>query len=82
MPGWGSDLGSALYLTEEQCALRCNGIDDCLSFEHSQIEMECNLNRIAEPTTGPYKDFKFCIKGWDLSFDSSYDNLEKNYQPS
>ena len=71
LPGWGSDLGSALELTEGQCAHRCDELHDCLSFEHSQIQMKCNLNRIAEPTSEAYEDFKFCIKGEDLRFDSS-----------
>ena len=76
VPGWGSDLGSALPLTEGQCAFKCNETDECLSFEHSLVEMACNLNRIAEPTTGADKDFKFCIKGWDLAFDSYYCNFQ------
>ena len=71
LPGWGSDLGSALELTEGQCAHRCDERHGCLSFEHSQIQMTCNLNRIAEPTSEAYEDFKFCIKGEDLGLDSS-----------
>ena len=63
LPGWGdSDIGSALDLSLEDCADRCNGETTCLSFEHSPTQMKCNLNKIAEPSGGPYSDFIFCTK--------------------
>ena len=62
MPGTGTDLGSALSLTREQCALKCNEKKECLSFEHSHSQKKCNLNRIRGPTAQSYSDFAFCIK--------------------
>ena len=65
LPGWGTDIGRALDLTRQQCAEKCNGENRCMSFEHSDTEMKCNLNKIAEPSQGPYHDFVFCTKiGW------------------
>ena len=62
VPGWGSDIGSRLDLTLEQCAKRCNNEISCLSFEHSPSKKKCNLNKIAEPTQDPNADFMFCTK--------------------
>lgn len=62
VPGWGSDIGSRLDLTLEQCAKRCNNEIHCLSFEHSPSKKKCNLNKIAEPTQDPNADFMFCTK--------------------
>ena len=62
LPGWGSDLGERLYLSRQQCADKCSKHRDCLSFEHSKTKNLCNLNRIAEPTKGPFEDFAFCVK--------------------
>ena len=62
IPGWGSDLGRRLRLSRQECAIKCNEISDCLSFEQSESKNLCNLNRIAEPTQGPYEDFAFCVK--------------------
>ena len=64
--GWGSDIGTRLSLTREECANACNDQDLCLSFEHSNTALLCNLNKIAEPTTGAnYGDYAFCKKtGW------------------
>ena len=62
VPGMGSDLGSDLTLTREECARKCSEKDECLSFEHSYTEGKCSLNRVAEPTQGPYKDYAFCTK--------------------
>ena len=63
IPGWGdSELGSALLLTREECAQKCNENYACLSFEHSYTEGYCNLNKAAKPTSGPYNDYAFCTK--------------------
>ena len=62
IPGWGSDLGGRLGLSRQQCADECSKNRDCLSFEHSNTRKSCNLNRIAEPTQGPFEDFIFCVK--------------------
>ena len=62
LPGWGTDIGSKLDLSLEDCAERCNGDKTCLSFEHSPTEIKCNLNKIAEPSQGPYLDYIFCTK--------------------
>ena len=62
LPGWGTDIGSALDLTREECEMKCNHEKACMSFEHSPTQMKCNLNKIAEPSQRPYKDFVFCTK--------------------
>ena len=62
LPGWGTDIGSALDLSLENCVKRCDVEKTCLSFEHSRKYMKCNLNEIAEPTQGPTPDFIFCTK--------------------
>ena len=63
LPGWGTDIGSQLDLSLEDCAGRCNSESTCLSFEHSPTEIKCNLNQIAEPSRGTYRDYIFCTKG-------------------
>ena len=62
--GWGTDIGSKLPLTRQECANSCNENSLCLSFEHSNTELLCNLNKIAEPTEGllPFQDYAFCVK--------------------
>ena len=63
IPGWGTNIGSRLSLTKEQCANACNDQYRCLSFEHSKTAMLCNLNKIAEPTKAEnYMDYAFCMK--------------------
>ena len=62
IPGWGSNLGGRLTLSRQECADECNKYQDCLSFEHSDTKELCNLNRIAEPSQGPFQDFAFCVK--------------------
>ena len=67
LPRHGSNIGS-FNVTKEECALKCNGEKTCLSFEHSNTNMKCNLNEIAEPSQGPYLDFIFCTKTGRFSF--------------
>ena len=62
IPGWGSSLGSKMYMTRDRCADECDKFPDCLSFEHSNTEFLCNLNTIEEPTARKYKDYVFCSK--------------------
>ena len=62
VPGTGTDLGAALSLSRMQCAQKCNEKEDCLSFEHSNSQKLCNLNRIRVPTAQTYMDFSFCMK--------------------
>ena len=62
MPGWGTDIGSSLDLTRLKCAEKCNGENSCRSFEHSDTEMKCNLNKISEPSQSPFRDYVFCTK--------------------
>ena len=62
-PGWGTDLGSRLSLSLQECADECSKKTACLSFEQSSSNKLCNLNRVAKPKNqGPYKDFVFCMK--------------------
>ena len=74
LPGWGTDIGSALDLSLEDCAERCNGEKTCLSFEHSPTQIKCNLNKIAEPSGGPYSDFIFCTKIGNFYCSFRYNN--------
>ena len=62
LPGWGNGIGGSYDLTRRECAQKCNGDDRCMSFEHSDTQMKCNLNKIAEPSQGQYLDFVFCTK--------------------
>ena len=63
IPGWGTDIGSALSLTREECADACTDENQCLSFEHSNSASLCNLNKMAEPTNEEnYLDYAFCTK--------------------
>ena len=62
IPGWGTDIGSRLSLTREECANVCTEEEQCMSFEHSNSALLCNLNKIAEPNSGSYKDYAFCTK--------------------
>lgn len=77
IPGWGSDLGGRLRLSRQECAIKCNEKRDCLSFEQSESRNLCNLNRIAEPTQGPYEEFAFCVKEKGKKiFCNAHENLE------
>ena len=67
LPGWGTDIGSALDLTRQECAQKCNGEKRCMSFDHSNTQMKCNLNKIPYPSQGPNKDFIFCTKTGRIS---------------
>ena len=63
IPGWGTSLGSALDANRDECAQKCSELPLCLSFEHSNTELKCNLNTEAEPASnGAYKDYAFCSK--------------------
>lgn len=60
--GWGS-LEEHLHVdVRDDCARICNLRPDCLSFEHSNKEKICNLNREQNPTEHIYKDYAFCSK--------------------
>ena len=45
------------------CSKRCNDEPKCCSFEYSQTEKICNLNKDCAPTSLQFKDYKFCVKG-------------------
>ena len=61
-PEWGSYLGGKLNLNRQECAEACSEKVECLSFEHSNSKMLCNLNLVSKPRTAPYRDFAFCQK--------------------
>ena len=73
IPGWGTDLGSALKVSSrEWCARLCNALSRCLSFEHSSKSQLCNLNTGATPTANKYLDYAFCTKqGLALRYSST-----------
>ena len=60
--GWGSHLGSKLKLNISECAKRCDAEPECLSIEHMNVQMLCDLNTIALPNRGPYYDQVLCRK--------------------
>jgi hypothetical protein len=61
--GWGTELGSKIAVSSrKECADRCDALPKCLSFEHSDTENFCNLNKKAMPTKGKYGDYAFCRK--------------------
>ena len=63
IPGWGTDIGSRISLTREECANACTEEEQCMSFEHSNTALLCNLNKVADPTTeANYEDQVFCTK--------------------
>ena len=66
--GFSSDIGRSLDLTRHECALKCSGEKNCISFQHSYTQMKCNLSEIAEPSQAPYLDFIFCTKTGIFSY--------------
>ena len=62
IPGMGTSLGRDLNANRNECAQKCSQKPKCLSFEHSNTELRCNLNTVAEPSEGQYKDYLFCSK--------------------
>ena len=62
VPGWGTSLSSKFPASREECAASCDRHVDCLSFEHSNTELFCNLNTVESPSVGQYKDYAFCSK--------------------
>ena len=71
LPGWGTGLGSRLPLTRQGCADKCSGKDECLSFEHSNSQMLCNLNKVALPSRPRNSDFTFCMKTGKLLIENT-----------
>jgi hypothetical protein len=66
--GWGkvNGRGGGETVTEcNKCAELCSSDTVCKSYECSPSEKRCNLNHVATATSGPYKDYNFCVK--DLS---------------
>jgi len=65
IPGWGTvdGVGGAQRVPHcDQCARLCSNNANCLSYECSMTDLNCNLNNVANPTTGAYKDYAFCTK--------------------
>ena len=67
---FGSITGP-MTATLKECAKRCNISFDCQSFEHSELELLCNLNKERVPTTtNQAKDYTFCSKIGKVLFNS------------
>jgi len=49
-----------------ECAKLCSDHDNCLSYECSMTELNCNLNNVANPNAGAWKDYAFCTKNGDI----------------
>ena len=78
MPGWGTGLGSRLPLTRQGCANKCDEKDECLSFEHSNDRMLCNLNKISMPSKPRNRDYIFCKKLSKLVIDKNWETENVN----
>ena len=61
-PGSGQIDGLSIEATISNCSDRCNGQQNCCSFEYSASEKECYLNSDCHPTADVWKDFSFCSK--------------------
>ena len=65
IPGWGTvnGRGGAETVTDcSKCADLCSSDTACKSYECSPSEKKCSLNSVANPTSGAYKDYTFCVK--------------------
>ena len=68
IPGWGQIGTESIEDTIFDCSDKCNGLQNCCSFEYSQTEGWCDLNMDCLPTHGVYEDYSFCSKGNSFSF--------------
>ena len=57
-----SDFARHPSVTKDQCAILCDGTEECLSFEYSKSTKLCILRAIFEPTEDENHDFVFCTK--------------------
>jgi len=49
-----------------ECAKLCSDHANCLSYECSMTELNCNLNNVANPNAVAWKDYVFCTKNGDI----------------
>merc|ERR1719175_334409 len=47
---------------ETGCALLCTFNNECCSYEHSENEENCQLNKECSPNAEEVKGYKFCVK--------------------
>ena len=60
----GQIEGSGGVQTDNQgCGLLCQHNEDCCSYEYSQKEKLCNLNKDCKPSAEKHLDWNFCVKG-------------------
>jgi len=67
VPGFGKigTMGGGQDVQDcSECAVLCQSIDACLSYQCSLEELKCKLNVVSEPTPGAaqYRDWIFCKK--------------------
>merc|ERR1712241_326811 len=59
----GNGIGGLQQVSNcNECSQLCSDNGNCLSYECSPTELRCNLNTVANPTAGAYKDYAFCTK--------------------
>merc|ERR1711974_349668 len=59
----GGQLGKELDCGSiQECEHRCQSSESCCSYEFSQKEGLCHLNKDCEPHTRKYRDYVFCAK--------------------
>ena len=69
IPGWGQFGNAGKFSNIEdtdKCGQLCLANSHCKSYEYSETEKKCNLNRASKPNRGVYKDYSFCavkVKG-------------------
>ena len=56
----GSDTNIA---DTNECGKLCEDNPICRSYEYSNTVRKCNLNAVAAPSEGIYKDYAFCVSG-------------------
>jgi len=64
VPGVGKfGDGTAIFKESiEECMSLCDQTEDCLSFEFSPEERNCNLNKACKPSAPAFSDYLFCAK--------------------
>merc|ERR1712019_310637 len=62
IPGAGAVATGQPVSHCDDCAKLCSDHADCLSYECSMTDLNCNLNNVANPTAGAWKDYAFCTK--------------------
>merc|ERR1711872_77225 len=58
----GEQKREEIATDETGCALLCTTNNECCSYEHSEEEEKCQLNKECSPNAEEVKGYKFCVK--------------------